>query len=58
MSSPATVPNLVNLPPGCQFAPRCRSRVEYQLSICTQVEPQLLPVEPEHLVTLLALPGL
>jgi oligopeptide/dipeptide ABC transporter ATP-binding protein len=46
---PGSVPNLVNLPPGCQFAPRCRSRMEYQLSICTQVEPQLLPVEPDHL---------
>jgi oligopeptide/dipeptide ABC transporter ATP-binding protein len=46
---PGSVPNLVNLPPGCQFAPRCRSRIEYQLTICTQVEPQLLPVESEHL---------
>ncbi|OGO26719.1 MAG: methionine ABC transporter ATP-binding protein [Chloroflexi bacterium RBG_16_54_11] len=46
---PGSVPNLVNLPPGCQFAPRCRARMEYQLSICTQVEPPLLPVEPEHL---------
>jgi peptide/nickel transport system ATP-binding protein len=45
---PGSVPNLVNLPPGCQFAPRCRSRMEYQLTICTQVEPQLLPIEPEH----------
>jgi oligopeptide/dipeptide ABC transporter ATP-binding protein len=47
---PGSVPNLVNLPPGCQFAPRCRSRIEHQLSICTQVEPELIPVEPEHLV--------
>jgi len=46
---PGSVPNLVNLPPGCQFAPRCRARVEYQLSICTQVEPPLLPYEPDHL---------
>src|SRR4030066_2199509 len=46
---PGSVPNLVNLPPGCQFAPRCRPRIEYKLSICTQVEPQLLPIEPEHL---------
>jgi len=46
---PGSVPNLVNLPPGCQFAPRCRSRMEYQLSICTQVEPALLPVQSEHL---------
>jgi oligopeptide/dipeptide ABC transporter ATP-binding protein len=46
---PGSVPNLVNLPPGCQFAPRCRPRMEYQLTICTQVEPQLLPVTSEHL---------
>jgi peptide/nickel transport system ATP-binding protein len=46
---PGSVPNLVNLPPGCQFAPRCRSRIEYQLAICTQVEPQLFSYEPDHL---------
>jgi len=46
---PGTVPNLVNLPPGCQFAPRCRALIEHQLTICTQVEPQLLPFEPDHL---------
>ncbi len=46
---PGSVPNLVNLPPGCQFAPRCRSRIEYQLAICTQVEPKLVPYEPDHL---------
>ncbi len=45
---PGSVPNLVNLPPGCQFAPRCRSRVEYQLTICTQIEPELVPYEPDH----------
>ncbi len=46
---PGTVPNLVNLPPGCQFAPRCRAMSEYHLTICTQVEPHLAPVEPAHL---------
>lgn len=46
---PGSVPNLVNLPPGCQFAPRCRARVEHQLTICTQVEPLLIPYEAEHL---------
>jgi peptide/nickel transport system ATP-binding protein len=46
---PGSVPNLVNLPPGCQFAPRCRARIEHQLTICTQVEPQLLPYDPDHL---------
>jgi oligopeptide/dipeptide ABC transporter ATP-binding protein len=45
---PGSVPNLVNLPPGCQFAPRCRLRIEHELSICTQTEPGLLPVESEH----------
>ncbi len=40
---PGTVPNLINLPPGCRFAPRCRARLEHQLSICTEVEPDLIP---------------
>jgi oligopeptide/dipeptide ABC transporter ATP-binding protein len=47
---PGSVPNLVNLPPGCQFAPRCRSRMQYQLQVCTEVEPDLIPIEPDHLV--------
>ncbi len=38
---PGSVPNLVNLPPGCRFAPRCRARVQYDLSICTEIEPDL-----------------
>jgi oligopeptide/dipeptide ABC transporter ATP-binding protein len=47
---PGSVPNLVNLPPGCRFAPRCRSRVQYNLSICTEVEPELAEVENKHKV--------
>ncbi|MDY7075927.1 MAG: ABC transporter ATP-binding protein [Chloroflexota bacterium] len=47
---PGTVPNLINLPPGCRFAPRCRSRVEKGLEICTREEPRLLPVAPGHTV--------
>ena len=47
---PGSVPNLVNLPPGCRFAPRCRSRMEYGLEICTDIEPELLPVGEEHSV--------
>ena len=46
---PGNVPNLVNLPPGCKFAPRCRSCADYHLEICTQMEPQLLPVASDHL---------
>jgi ABC-type dipeptide/oligopeptide/nickel transport system ATPase component len=44
------VPNLINLPEGCKFAPRCRSRIEYGLAICTEVEPDLIPILPQHTV--------
>jgi oligopeptide/dipeptide ABC transporter ATP-binding protein len=47
---PGTVPNLINLPPGCRFASRCRARVEYQLQMCTQEEPDLIEILPGHLV--------
>jgi oligopeptide/dipeptide ABC transporter ATP-binding protein len=45
---PGSVPNLINLPPGCQFAPRCRPRIHHQLTICTEVEPELIPTLPDH----------
>jgi oligopeptide/dipeptide ABC transporter ATP-binding protein len=47
---PGNVPNLINLPPGCQFAPRCRARLEHGLTICTEQEPELKPVAPGHTV--------
>lgn len=47
---PGSVPNLINLPPGCKFASRCRTRIEYKLEICTEVEPDLLPILPNHTV--------
>jgi oligopeptide/dipeptide ABC transporter ATP-binding protein len=47
---PGNVPNLVNLPPGCRFAPRCRARVEYDLDICTRIEPDLLENDLGHQV--------
>ncbi len=47
---PGSVPNLINLPPGCKFASRCRSRTEYDLSICTQEEPDLVSVLPGHTI--------
>jgi len=47
---PGSVPNLVNLPPGCRFAPRCKSRNEHALSICTEQEPGLFEYSPNHLV--------
>ena len=47
---PGTVPNLVNLPAGCRFAPRCKARIDHQLQICTEVEPDLIPNAAGHLV--------
>ena len=47
---PGSVPNLVNLPPGCKFAPRCMARIENKLQICTQQEPNLIEYEPDHKV--------
>ena len=47
---PGSVPNLVNLPPGCRFAPRCRSREKFGLGICGKVEPELVEVMPGHTV--------
>ena len=41
---PGNVPNLIDLPPGCRFAPRCRARVEHELAICTRENPDLKPV--------------
>jgi oligopeptide/dipeptide ABC transporter ATP-binding protein len=45
---PGSVPNLINLPPGCRFAPRCQARVQHGLEICTEQEPELLDVQPGH----------
>jgi peptide/nickel transport system ATP-binding protein len=45
---PGSVPNLINLPPGCKFAPRCYARIENNLEKCTQEEPQLKEVAKNH----------
>jgi oligopeptide/dipeptide ABC transporter ATP-binding protein len=47
---PGSVPNLINLPVGCRFAPRCMARIEHNLEICTTLEPNLGEVEPDHKV--------
>ncbi|MDW7651115.1 MAG: ABC transporter ATP-binding protein [Bacillota bacterium] len=36
---PGAVPNLLNLPAGCRFAPRC----PHVMDVCRKKEPQLLP---------------
>jgi len=45
---PGSVPNLVNLPPGCRFVPRCQARIKYALTICADVKPELEEVKPGH----------
>jgi peptide/nickel transport system ATP-binding protein len=34
----------LNLPPGCRFATRCLARIANKLEVCTQEEPDLIPV--------------
>jgi peptide/nickel transport system ATP-binding protein len=45
---PGIVPNLIDPPPGCRFAPRCPARMKYGLTICTEVQPDLVEVKPGH----------
>jgi len=45
---PGSVPNLIDLPSGCKFAPRCVARVENELEICTEQEPELKQITPKH----------
>ena len=47
---PGSVPNLIDLPDGCKFAPRCMARIEHNLEKCTQEEPELKPIGPNHWV--------
>jgi oligopeptide/dipeptide ABC transporter ATP-binding protein len=44
------VPNLIDLPQGCRFSPRCPARTEYNLSICSEKRPDLEPAQPDHVV--------
>ena len=47
---PGSVPNLINLPQGCRFAPRCRARLDYNLTVCTDQHPSLIDVSEGHKV--------
>ncbi len=47
---PGSVPNLIDLPAGCKFAPRCQARLENNLQICTEQEPDLIEKEAGHTV--------
>ena len=45
---PGTVPNLIDLPRGCRFAPRCQTRITEDVAIADDVHPALLPVQAGH----------
>jgi oligopeptide/dipeptide ABC transporter ATP-binding protein len=47
---PGRVPNLIDLPVACRFAPRCRAREEHGLTQCTEALPALVEVTPGHRV--------
>lgn len=47
---PGSVPNLIDLPEGCRFAPRCTARLEHRLEICTETKPDLIDFKPGHKV--------
>ena len=47
---PGSVPNLIDLPSGCKFSPRCVARIQYNLEICLQEEPELKLISPGHTV--------
>ncbi len=47
---PGTVPDLIDLPPGCRFAPRCRAREEAGLTQCETQDPPLYDVAQGHIV--------
>jgi oligopeptide/dipeptide ABC transporter ATP-binding protein len=45
---PGNVPNLIDLPKGCRFAPRCLTRIEEDVELALDVHPELRPVNPGH----------
>jgi oligopeptide/dipeptide ABC transporter ATP-binding protein len=47
---PGRVPNLIDLPVACRFAPRCEARVAHGLTQCTEAMPALVEVESGHRV--------
>ena len=53
---PGNVPNLIDLPAGCRFAPRCLARIEEGIDNAFDEHPSLLPVRARPRRALLDLP--
>ena len=47
---PGSVPNLISLPEGCRFAPRCAARIEHNNVLATELHPELREAAPGHAV--------
>ncbi len=45
---PGNVPNLIDLPAGCRFAPRCTTRIEEHVEEALEHHPELRPIGPGH----------
>ena len=45
---PGNVPNLIDLPKGCRFAPRCTTRVIEDVRLALEVHPELRSVDGDH----------
>jgi oligopeptide/dipeptide ABC transporter ATP-binding protein len=45
---PGNVPNLIDLPAACRFAPRCLTREDEHVALSTEVHPDLLPAAAQH----------
>ena len=44
--STGEIPSPVDIPPGCSFCSRC----PYKMDICTQIDPEMIELEPGHSV--------
>ena len=47
---PGRVPDLIDLPVACRFAPRCEARIAHGLTRCTEALPALVEIAPGHRV--------
>ena len=47
---PGSVPNLIDLPEACRFAPRCTSRVEHEVALASERHPELRAASERHAV--------
>ena len=47
---PGNVPNLIDLPQACRFAPRCSARELYDVKLANVLHPELRPLTADHRV--------